>query len=324
MASQSEPITTTDVLDYIDDIFYIGATYGKAPALTRQGLSRAADGFPATYKVATANQFPMGNELAGDAAAQDGVTEDNSIGAGSNTSYTVSQNTQYMQIFQYYYILSYARIALSGAISGVAIAGQPLAGVGTLGVQREAHLRQALADFEYSALRGTGQAWTNAATAGKMGGLVTAIEAGSETAAGGATLSKSLIKTEIERMAAAGAEFGDMVVMANAHQINILNDLYGNPPMSMGVGGTMVSTINFPLMGPTEVMYNPTLATDDLVFVDYNHFMPVFGIVEGKGTVIVEPMARTTAAQREMLFFIASIDYDSTKFHGMVSGLATS
>lgn len=317
MASQTEPISTTDVLDYTGALFYIGQTYGKSPALARAGLKTG-------YKIAAASTFPMGNELVGDAAAQDGVTEDNSIGAGSNSSYTVSQNTNYLQIFQYYYILSYARSALQGAISGAAMIGQ-MAGVATLGVQREAHMRQAMCDFEYSALRGTGQAWTNAATAGKMGGLVTAIEAGSETAAGGATLSKSLIKTEIERMATAGAEFGDMVVMGNAHQINILNDLYGNPPMSMGVGGTMVSTINFPLMGPTEVMYNPVLATDDLVFVDFNHFHPVFAIVPEKGVpVFVESLARTTAGAREMLFFIASVDYGSTKFHGMISGLATS
>lgn len=317
MASQTEPVTTTDVLNYVGELFYIGATYGKSPLLSRKGLTSG-------YKVATGSNFPMANIIEGDAAAQDGMTEDASIAAASYTSYTSSQTTNYLQIFNYRYAVSYAASALSGAISGVAIAGAPVSQIASMPVQRLSHMKQFMGDFEYSALRGTAQAWTNAATAGKMGGMVTAIEAGSETAAGGAALSKALIKTEIERMAAAGAEFGDMVIAAGAHQINALNDLYGNAVQSSTEGGTAVRTVLLPIMDkPATILYDPILAADDLVFVDMNHFFPVFGVVPGKPTVSVEPLAKVGAADYEMIYALASVDYENIAFHGMVSGLAT-
>jgi len=266
----------------------------------------------------------MANYIAGDAAAQDGQTEDASIAAMTNTSYTSTQQTQYMQIFRHTYVVSYAAMAMNGQISGAAIINMPMAAINSMPVQRLAHMKQFMADYEYSALRGSGQAWSNAATAGKMSGLVTAVEAGSETAAGGAALSKTLIETEIARMATAGAEFGQMAIAGNAFQIQQLNNLYGNAIQSTTQGGFNIATLNLPIAGTCEVIYDPVLATDDLLFVDLNHFDPVFGLVPGKPPVFTEPLAKLGAGTYEMLFSLASVDWGDEVFHGMVSGLATS
>lgn len=322
MASQTEPITTTDVLDYTGELFYVGATFGKAPILALAGLNEEAGNF-SNYKISRGNQFPMANTIAGDSAAQDGVTEDASLSTSTFSSYTASQTTNYMQIFKYDWTQSYAAAALNGTISGVAVQGQE-AGVDELATQRMAFLKQMIADYEYSALRGASQAWTNAATAGKMGGLVTAVEAGSETAAAGAELSKTLIDTEIARMAAAGAEFGNVVVAGNAHQIQQINNLYGNSMQSSTVGGVNLQTVLLPIAGMCRVVYDPTLATDDLVFIDLEHFSPVFGVVPGRPPVFIEQKAATGASVPEELFSLASVDYGNILWHGMVSGLATS
>ena len=317
MASQTQPITTTDVLDYSGEAFFVGATFGVSPIMSRAGLTTG-------FKTSTANQFSMGNFFTGDAPAQDTQTEDASVAAMALTSFTPSQNTQNMQILRKTWVQSYAAQALNGNLSGVAVLGMGKTESRALATQRTAHLKMLMADFEFSALRGTSQAWTNAATAGAMGGVVTAIEAGSETAAGGAALSTNLINTEIVRMAAAGAEFVDPVITCGAFQYQALDALYGNAIQSQTTGGTNVRTIMLPVMGQAEIIYNPVLAADDLVILDMAHISPVFGVVAGKPPIFIEALAKIAAGTQEQLYSLASVDYNDVLFHGMVSGLATS
>jgi len=317
MASQTEPISTYDVPNYVGEVLYLGATLGKSPLLSMAGLT---DG----YETSQWNEYPMGNVLSGNAAAQNVVTEDASIAAIARTSYAAAQATNFLEIHDVSYVQSYARAALQGGISGVAINGAKAAVIGSLETQRTAHLKQLACDLEFSALRGTVQAWTNAATAGATRGLVTAIEAGSETAAAGASLSKTLIDTEIARMAAAGAEFTRMVIACNAHQMQMLNTLYGFAPQSITVAGVQLQQIWLPIAGQCGVVYDSVLATDDLVFVDMEHFRPVFGIVPGKPPIFVEPLGKIAAGEQEQLYCLFGIDYSNIIFHGMVSGLATS
>ena len=238
MGSQSQPVTTTDVLNYAGELFYVGQKFGKSPLLSRKGMqSRSASG----------SLIDMGNTLAGDAPAQDGQTEDASIAAMTDTSYTGSQGTNNMQIFRKTYIVSYAAQAFAAARSGVNLDGGQSSVIASMPVQRLAHLKQTAADMEYSMLYGTSQVWSNAATTGAMGGLFTAVEGGSETAAGGAPLSKTLIETELIRMSAAGAEFGDVVISVGAFQLIALNNLYGNAIQSVNIGGTAVNRLIIPL-----------------------------------------------------------------------------
>ena len=317
MASQTEPITTYDVPNYVGEIFYLGAQYGKAPLLSMAGLTSG-------YLVSQWSEYPMGNVLSGNAAAQNVVTEDASIAAVARTSYAAAQATNYLEIHDVSYVQSYARQALQGGISGVAINGAKAAVVGSLETQRTAHMKQLIADLEFSALLGTAQAWTNAATAGATGGLLVAVEAGSETAAAGASLSKTLIDTEIARMAAAGAEFGNMVLACNAHQMQALNTLYGFAPQSIHVAGVELQQIWLPIAGQCGVVYDPVMNTDDLAIVDMAHFKPVFGVVPGKPPIFVEPLGKVAAGEAEQLYCLFGIDYSNIIYHGMVSGLATS
>lgn len=318
MASQSEPITVYDVPNYTGEVFFQGASYGKSPvtsaATARNGL-----------RTIMGKEYSMSNAITGDSPAANAVTEDNSIAAVTHTSHAAAQDTNYPQIWFKQYAVSYARQALYGETSGVTVYGEPLANIGSMPTQREAWMLQLASDMEYSCLRGTGQAWINAATAGATGGLITAVEAGSETAAAGASLSKYLIDTEIARMAEAGAEFRDMAVVGNAHQIQALNDLYGFAPMSRNIGGVDLDTVMVPLLGNATVIYDPILATDDLAFIDLAHFQVCTGTVPGKNQgVIIEPIGKIAAGDYEQMFLLFGVDYHDIIYHGMVSGLATS
>lgn len=318
MASQSEPITTTDVPNYTGAVFFQGATFGKSPVTS---AATARNGF----RPVSSTQYPMSNALTGDAAAANTNTEDVSIASKTNTSYAAAQDTNYMQIYYEQYVLSYARAALNQQVSGVAATGEPLADIGALATQREAQLMQLMTSVEFSCLRGSSQAWTNAATAGATGGLITAVEAGSETAAAGAELSKTLIKTETARMAAAGAEFMDVAVVGGAHQIQLLNDLYGFAEQSRNIGGVNLDTVLLPLVGRCSVMYDPILADDDLAFIDLAHLQVCIGNVPGKNNgIIVEPVGRVAAGIEEQVYFLFGVDYHDIIYHGMISGLATS
>lgn len=323
MASQTQPITTTDVLNYAGEAFALGAKLGKSPLISESGLRNG-------FKVANSTLFSMGNFFTGDTPAQDGVKEDDSIGAGSDTSFTPAQVTQNMQIFQDFWIRSFAASAFEPQQSGVNVT-QPEQTISTqLVTQEDLHVKQTMADYEYSALYGTSTAWTNADTAGKMGGLFTAVQAGSETDAAGAALSISLIETEFTRMADAGAEFEDPWISVGAFQSFALNTLYGNSEMHQTEGGTWVRTLLLPVAGQCTVLYNPAMAADDFGIVDLAHFSPAFGVPNvrslpglGAGINVVD-LALTTGAERQMLYMLASVDYDNIAYHGMISGLSSS
>lgn len=316
MASQSEPITVYDVPNYAGEVFYIGTAFGKAPVVGLCGLN-------AGYKIATSEVFPLANTLTPNAAAQNVVTEDASIAAMTDTSYAAAQENNYLEIHRNTYVVSHAAAALTGAISGTAIINAPLAAIGSMPVQRRAHLLQLTGDLEYSFLRGTAQAWTNAATSGATGGVLTAVEAGSETAAAGAALSTDLIHTELVRMGAAGAEFMQMIVVGNGFQITQLNTLYGNAPTGVNIGGVDLDAVYLPLAGKCGIVHCPHLATDDLAFLDLAHLSVVFGLVPGKPPIFTEPIAQLGAGTYEELYCLFGCDYDHIAFHGMVSGLAT-
>ena len=316
MASQTEPITIADVPNYVGEVLYYGAKYGRSPLVSMAGLT-------AGYKVAATHNYPMGNFITGDTPAARAQSEDDSIAAMTNTSYAASQVTNYLQIWRRTYAISYARQALSGVVAGVPVAGEPAAQVGGLPVQRLAHMKQLASDMEYSCLLGAGHAWTNSATAGATRGLVTDLLATGKTDALGVAISKDLVRTELERMAAAGAEFNRMVIAAGAHQVQVLNELYGLAPASEKVGGVNLSTILLPLAGPCGVVFDPILPDNAILFTDMEHFAVVFGMVPGRPPIFVEPPAKVGAGDYEQLFSIFGVDYDHVAFHGLITGLAT-
>lgn len=317
MAFGNEPITTYDVPNYTGPLFSYGLKFGKSPSISRAWARNGA-------RIVTDKTYPMANVMTGDTPSQAVVTEDASLAAVTNTSITASQTTNYLQIMFRQYQQSYASSALAGPVSGVAATGEPLAKVADMTAQRRAHLMQLASDMEFSALKGTAQAWTNAATSGATGGVVTAIEAGSETAASGAALSKDLLNTEISRMLTAGAEFADPVIFCNAFQYQSLSELYAFVPMSRAEGGENITTIVLPIVGSIPIVFNPEVATDDVVILDMAHYQPVFGLVPGKPPVFAEPVAKVAAAEKEQVYTIFGIDYHNILYHGMVSGLATS
>jgi hypothetical protein len=317
MASQTQPGTTTDVPNYVGTLLFdfVDGSPFISESATRNGIRRV-----------NATQFEMSNIVSADTGAQDGATEDaqsTPTALADFTSYAATQTTQEVQSFLKRYIQSYSAGGATGEIAGVAVGGVEVAQVNSLSNQRMAHLRQLAIDWEWSALYGTSQTRTNAATAGAMGGLLTAVEAGSETAAGGAALSADLINTEVARMAAANAEFIDMWVAGNAFQIQQLNALYGNGIQSVTEAGVNITILNLPVIGPCKVLFHRALDTDHLAFVDLGHLRPV-SMPNGRPDVSVEPLAKVGAGNAEMIYADLSIDYDAIQYHGMLTGLATS
>ena len=316
MASQTQPITTTDVPNFsAGEIFTMGKQAGTAPLLSLAGLNGG-------WKTGTAAQFAMSNILTLDAAAQDGVTEDAQLAAGSYTSYAGGQNTNYMQDFQKRYAISYARQALANGTTGVNVAGQPVADVGSLAVQREAHLLQLLADLSYSALQGTAQARTNAATAAKMQGITTNLVANTKKTNSTGDLEADL-QTEIARMVAAGARPSDTFVLAcGAARYMDITNTFSFAPQDRNIGGTDLSTIILPVLGQVAVINDEQIPSDQVLVADIDHLKVVFGVVDGKSNIVVEPIAKIGAGDYEQIWFTASIDWDDDDFHGLIDGIA--
>jgi hypothetical protein len=169
---------------------------------------------------------------------------------------------------------------------------------------------------------------TDAGTAYKSRGIIT----GSTTntvAASAATLTKDIIDSLLIEMAGNGAFDlgGNMVIFANAFQVKKINDLYGIAPRDVTTGGTGVNQIVTPF-GMFDVVYNPRVPTDTILFANMGACSVVFQPVPGKstvdGNVVLEMLSKAGASEDWQLYAQLGVDYGSSYYHGTITGLATS
>lgn len=306
--------------NYAGALFTIGNQFTKTPLLTMSG------GLTGGRRVAT-DTFPMGNFLTLDAASNDfTVSETSSLTAPASDVYAPEQKTNFVQIVQRRFTLSYKKQSVSGQISGEAVVDMGVTNMGNPQTQRSTFLAQLAVDFNYAMWYGASTDPAAAATNGKMSGIITAIAADGDTEVDGG--SNALTKAKVEELEVAflakNTGMQIPVLMGGSFQLQRLNDLYGFAPESVTVGGVTLRGINLPTLGLVGVVYDPGLATDDLALVDMAKIAPIFMIVPGKPAVFFEPLAKTGAGTDEQLYTQISVDYTHPDVHAYIKDLATS
>jgi len=314
MANAAAVTSVWNCPNYIGELFMIGAN--QTPFLNMIGGLGGA-----RSKQCASFQFPIAQPWSLEGAAQPAITETDSLTAPTPTTYVRGQDTNTVQIFQEQVSISYAKQSVIGEISGLSILGnQPVSNEKDF--QIAANMRQIAIDADYSFLRGTYAAATDAATAAKTKGIITAATSNT-VAAAAAALSKTLIDTLLRTMAGNGAQFMDMVIFCNAFQKQKLTNIYAYAPEDRNVGGVNIKQIetDFAVIG---IVYAPNVPAGTILVADMSVVYPVFLPVPGKGVLFYEELSKTGASEKGQIYGQIGIDYGPEEYHGTITGLATS
>lgn len=267
-------------------------------------------------------EFAISSQYDYPAAAQPAVTETASKTAPDGNEAVRTQNKNVCQIHHQAIDITYEKLANQNRLSGINTQGNVNNVADEKNFQIAFNLKTIARDIEYSFLNGTYQISTDAGTANKTRGMLaacttTAIDASS------ADLSKAMIDEAMRTMADGGAMFQNMVMFANAFQIQQISDIYGYAPEDRMVGGVAIKQIltDFATLG---VIYDRFMPTDDILIADVSACAPVFQPVPGKGNFFYEDLAKSGAAEKGQIFGKIGLDYGVEFLHGKIHSLATS
>lgn len=317
MAAVAGQLTTFDPVNFVGPLFRV--TPADTPFLSMTGglsLARSHNAKETTWQT-----------IDNAAAAQPSVLE------GADATFSGRNRSEIKQVLQIFHEgveISYSKMINTGGL-GSGGAAPVIPATPTLGnnpVQDERVLQLTLKtqkvarDVEVSFLNGTFQDPNSNASARRMRGILPAITTNA-VAAGGAQLSKSLFDQIMRTMATNDAMFTEMVLFANAYQVQKISEILGFAPMSRTVGGVAVSTV-LTEFAQLSVKWNRHMPTDTVLLVDVSVCEPVAGVVPGLGSFFAEPLAKTGSAEKWQLYGEITLEYGPENWHGKITGLATS
>lgn len=318
MANAAAAATRWNCPNYLGELFLIGAQANETPFLTMMGGLSGGN-----VLQSKSFEFPTAQPWSLEAAAQPAITETASLTAPTPTTYVRGQDTNTVQIFQEQVSVSYSKQSDVGTLTGLSIEGENEI-MNERDFQIQANLLQIAKDANYSFLNGVYQKATDAGTAAKTRGILTAT-ATNTVAAGAAALSTDIIDELVVGMANGGAKFVNPVIFASAFDVQNLSRLYGFAPQDRFVGGVAVSTIYSSLVPrPISIVWDANVPAGSLLFADMSVCKPVVLPVPDKGVLFYEDLDKTGASEKGQIYGQMGIDYGAEEFHGKVTGLATS
>ena len=260
-------------------------------------------------------------------AALPAISEQASLTAPTATAIARRQEKNVTQIFQETIDLSYAKQSNMGRLEGLNTAGQTANPADEKAFQISNRLIKIARDVEYTFLNGTYSVATTADEANKTRGMIELCksEAGTNIAAGEAELTSDLIDALMLKMAQAGAQFVNPVMLCGAYQKQKATKAYQNQlgfglPASRNVGGLNIQEIetDFCKMG---IVWDKFMPADTILVVDLAYVAPVFQPVPDKGVLFEEPLAKTGASDKIQIYGQIGLDHAPAFLHGCIHGL---
>lgn len=180
-------------------------------------------------------------------------------------------------------------------------------------------------NVNYTFLNGTYQEMTSKSVAPKTRGILEGITT-NVVNANSATLNNDLLNALYISLVdnSAGKAFQRLpVLIMSSTQKTKFSDLFAYAPESRTVAGynIQVYETNF---GPVNIMYEPTIPSDTILFANLDLIKPVFNEVPGKGVLFYEPKQKTGASEGGMLYGHIGLDYGPEWMHGKITNLSTS
>ena len=287
-------------------------------------------------KEAQSDEYAMSAQYALEAFAQPAITEAGSTTAPTAVSYDRTNEVNAIQIFQKTVAVTYARQSAANRLrfaevgtSGYAYSNDPRLNPVSdeLAFQANAAKEQAYGDLEVSCLSGAYAKATSAAVANKMRGIATACTSNTVEASS-AKLDRDMVDELLAEMATSGAKFVRPVIYANTYNKQQLTKIYEFVPMDRNRGGANIQMIETDF-GIFEVVFNHNMPTSTILFADMAAVYLVTQPVPNKkympdGLFLLEELSKTGAAETHQLYGQLGLDYGSEKYHGTITGTATS
>lgn len=268
-------------------------------------------------------EFVTSSEYELPSAAQPAITEDASISGAVAANVTRAQVKNVCQIHHEAVLVSYAKSANRGRLSGVNTAGQQNNVVSEKDFQIARKLEKIARDVEYSMVQGVWAGMVNAATAVKTRGMVAAcqLSGGTNVNASGGALTDTLIDSLLLGMFNAGAPFQNVVLYVNGTYKQKLSKIYGYAPEDRNVGGLDIKQLetDFGVVGVVTSMFAPA---NTVLALEASAIAPVFQEVPGKGVLFYEELAKTGAAEKGQIYGMIGVDHGPAFAHGRLYGLA--
>jgi hypothetical protein len=275
-------------------------------------------------KVARSVEFAIGQQETLDAGVQPAISEAAAKTAPAARTYVPGQVTNVVQIFQKSVESTYLRQSDISTIAAttLSVMGESNPIQDPLARQQNLTLMQLAQDLEHTFINGTYVKAGNADTAGKTRGMLEAIVSNIE-AAGGLRFEKAVLDALLRTMAGNLANFDNMVLLANAFQVNMISNEYAYAPTDRTVGGWAVKQImtDFCTIG---IQYTPEIPTDTIALVDVSVVAPVALPVPNKGYLFYEPLAKVGAVEKGQIYGQIGLDHGFEYLHGKITNLATS
>ena len=274
-----------------------------------------------------AAEFPTGLLYNHPTPEQPEISENDSINAPTPSHIAREQTTNVVQIHHESIDLTYVKLASSGQMSGLNIAGQQPNPIDDYTWQLQQKIVKIARDVEHSFIAGNFQRATSAAVAGKTRGLLelTTTADGTNIDAGGDPLSRAMLDTLFLNMFENGAVFSNVVMFVNGRIKQMITDIYNLVvgfalPPTRNVGGLDIQEIEFDF-GRIGIVTNRFMPVDAVLVADLAYCAPVFQDVPGKGVFFTEPLAKIGATEREQIFGLIGLDHGPAFMHGSITDL---
>lgn len=318
MSNASAAATVWNAPNYVGELFLVGQN--QTPFLNMIGGLNGG-------KQVNSWEYAMDQNYSLEAvSSQQAITETQSLTAPTPVTYVRAQEINTCQIYRQAISLSYARMSNTGGLvpvaTGLMPAGQQPA-ISEKDFQIQAALKQIAVQVEYNFINGAYQQATNAATAAKTSGMLEICSTRNTVAAGTTDFSKALLDQLLAEMAGNGASFSNMVLFANAFQIQAISDVFGYAPEDRNVGGIAIKKIvtDFCEIG---VQYTPKMPADSILLANVGLCAPVFLPVPGKGYLFYEDFGKTAAFDGGEVYGQIGLTCGLGYEHGSLTGLTTS
>lgn len=310
---------------------YSGLLYTKTDKNTRFLDAIYARGRDGGRSTTFSVEFVLANSYELDDPEQPNISETQSLTAPDPITTERAQESNVVQIFQQTVAVSYMKLSNYNALNGVNLAGVQNNVPNELDFQIGRRIDQLRMDLNYTIINGVYQFTPGSTTvAPRTRGILPAIVTNRFDAAG-AELSKNLLNDAIMNAIKNGLDPAGLEIWVNPDMMDVITDTFtalpGSAlPPSRDTGGVAYTTIltNY---GELEVHWDTQIPSKMIALIAVNQISVrekpyVSEQGEMMGVLMYEPLAKTGASERGMLYGELGMDYAAEWHHALIHGLA--
>lgn len=285
-------------------------------------------------KSTRSTKFPVGVFYDVEAGEQPEISEAQSVTAPAGEVTTRSQQYNTTQIFQKTVEISYHKLADMGTMSGLNIAGAEPNPADELAFQISKRMEKIQSDIEYSFIRGQYQEASSNSVAAKTRGLLQAITTNVVpvgTASAPSTLTYWKVAEAMKCIYEQGGDTSMLVLGVSPAALLQLNADAASNNYTNGapleIMGLNLQTVITPLGSVAVTVINAltpkaTETSSSAVIFNPNYMGPVFQQSAQHPAFRLEPLAKTGAADRYMIYGECGLDYGAEHYAAKLTNIS--